>query len=489
MRRTAVLLLLPVAAACGDGGTGPVENSTPANIAAAAAVLDSAIAWAPLGSVSVTVTDASSRPAAGAWVKFAVTSGGGSVAADSVQTNASGVAEVPWTLGEAGPQTLRASLAALPATQVSFSTRAVEARPQVTAGMRHTCALNAQGKAFCWGTDINGQVGNDAAREGRLAPTRVAGDRAYWSISAGAQHTCALALDGRVYCWGMGIDGQVGAGLSNDSPTPVAVDANMTFVELSSGGLHTCARNAASEMWCWGSNQYGQLGSAGASSSSPRKMQSQLTFARVSAGGYHTCGLTAAGAAYCWGYNSLGQLGDGTQTDRAAPVAVQAPALSVLTAGNSVTCGTSVPGTTYCWGEDNFEQLGNGGGGTTCMIAQFQHRCSTTPTAVEPAIGFVAVAPGVYHGCGLAAGRTAWCWGANDFGQLGSATATGWTASAVDQQQAYVQITTGQYHTCAINDGYRVQCWGGNNSGQLGDGTMEVRRTPTLIAGGSLPQG
>ena len=59
----------------------------------------------PLAAI-VRVTDAGGHPAGLASVRFAVTSGGGSVTLASTQTNAAGLAQTAWTLGTAAEHTL-----------------------------------------------------------------------------------------------------------------------------------------------------------------------------------------------------------------------------------------------------------------------------------------------------------------------------------------------------------------------------------------------
>lgn len=99
---------------------------------------------------------------------------------------------------------------------------------QIAAGAHHTCALlERQGarEVRCWGYNRDGQLGvftpehavdsTDAAQAVSLGEGRV------HSISAGAFHTCALFVDGRVRCWGRGTDGQLGGGcatLIGDEP-------------------------------------------------------------------------------------------------------------------------------------------------------------------------------------------------------------------------------------------------------------------------------
>jgi alpha-tubulin suppressor-like RCC1 family protein len=86
----------------------------------------------------------------------------------------------------------------------------------------HTCALDRGGEAYCWGANIQGQLG-DGTTEWRLTPTPVAGEHNFTAISTGSQHTCALELDGRALCWGANRSGQLGDGTTTDRliPTPV----------------------------------------------------------------------------------------------------------------------------------------------------------------------------------------------------------------------------------------------------------------------------
>ncbi len=88
----------------------------------------------------------------------------------------------------------------------------------------------------------------------------------------------------------------------------------------------------------------------------------RLGFAAVSAGGDHSCGVTTAGVAYCWGRNfSAGQLGDGTMTNRLTPVAVVGGlSFAAVSPRRSHSCGVTTAGDAYCWGLNNFGQLGDG---------------------------------------------------------------------------------------------------------------------------------
>jgi alpha-tubulin suppressor-like RCC1 family protein len=88
------------------------------------------------------------------------------------------------------------------------------------------------------------------------------------AIATGDFHTCAMRSNGTVQCWGSNSLGQLGNGMTIDSPTPVAVSGVNGATAVSAGALHTCAALSGGTIQCWGSNGEGQLGN-GTTSDSP----------------------------------------------------------------------------------------------------------------------------------------------------------------------------------------------------------------------------
>jgi alpha-tubulin suppressor-like RCC1 family protein len=93
-----------------------------------------------------------------------------------------------------------------------------------------------------------------------------------------------------------------------------------------------------------------------------------VTLTRVDAGHWHTCALDTSGHAFCWGRNKWGELGTGAadRTKRLRPVAVErhhalaGVTLEQISAGGEHTCALDTSGRAYCWGLNDFGQLGTG---------------------------------------------------------------------------------------------------------------------------------
>ncbi|HET9226742.1 MAG TPA: hypothetical protein VFR31_08745, partial [Thermoanaerobaculia bacterium] len=139
---------------------------------------------------------------------------------------------------------------------------AAEAAPpfrHLSAGIFHTCGVATDGKAYCWGRNPNGGLG-DGTFEDRLRPTPVLGGLTFRQVSVGDGFSCGVTTDGLAYCWGWGFDGILGNGSIQDSPVPVAVRGDRQYQGITSGGSHTCAVSTSGAAFCWGNNGFGQLG-------------------------------------------------------------------------------------------------------------------------------------------------------------------------------------------------------------------------------------
>lgn len=231
-----------------------------------------------------------------------------------------------------------------------------DANIAITAGGAHTCAIRADGTAWCWGRNTMGQIGRVGDISGgtnldvdyvRFAKRVEFGSVSTYlqrllSISAGSEHTCGVNAYGTAYCWGRDDNQQVSTTFPTGSSvcrwngstavdvwcTPVDNSGRLSGVHaVSAGGDTTCAlRNTAtsySEAFCWGQNADRQAGSTSTtyqqtaqqivSSFTPDPVPVLDRFVRIVTSNSRSCGLEWNGAVRCWGLTNtgFGELGRG----------------------------------------------------------------------------------------------------------------------------------------------------------------------------------
>ena len=290
----------------------------------------------------------------------------------------------------------------------------------VSVSRRHSCALTPAGQAYCWGQNGLGQLG-DGTTTTRTSPVAVQGGIAFASLAPSASsHSCGLTAAGRAYCWGYNGAGQLGDGTTTNRTAPVAVGGGLTFARLGVGTNHTCGITAAGAAYCWGDGSY--MGNIVppqtiVNATSPVPVLGGVKFAAIGAGHLlgGTCGITAAGHPHCWGERAnLAMPGTALWTPAATPTSF---AFASIAPGHRHSCGIDTDGAAYCWGENGSGQLGDGS--TTGR---------TQPTAVSGGLRFKSVMPGDRFTCGETTGGEVYCWGEGGFFAMGNG---GTTSSSV----------------------------------------------------------
>ncbi len=354
----------------------------------------------------------------------------------------------------------------------------------ISAGGDQACAILADRTVRCWGSNLDGSLGNGKAY-GSTVPVRVRNLHGVRQLSVGIVRSCALVAGGKVKCWGLG------------ERVSVAVKGISGARQVSAGGaLTACALMSDRAVRCWKTGK-------------PFPVRGIRDAIAIGAGRDHACALLSSGEVECWGGNLSGQLGDGTQTDSATPVRVAGidDAISISVA-DFFTCALISGGKVKCWGNNDRDQLGEGSGGHWRLMPDGQQEISVTPVLVNGIEGATAVFTGGGsgdidqttrdgHTCVLFPGGTIKCWGDGLFGELGFSPTLisnletdyymGFETSArplaVERVSGVNDLALGGASSCALERGGSVECWGNNRVGQLGNGTRGAYNRPVEVNG------
>ncbi|CAI5480586.1 unnamed protein product [Closterium sp. Yama58-4] len=238
----------------------------------------------------------------------------------------------------------------------------------IACGDCHCIAVDANGTAFSWGRNQNGQLGLGTLDDA-LLPTHITALAGVplRMVAAGAEHTAAAAEDGRLYGWGWGRYGNLGLGDRLDRKLPEQVTAieSERIAQVACGWRHTIAVNEEGRLFTYGWSKYGQLGHGDFQdhlTPSPVPAMQDKRIVQVSGGWRHSVALDADGVVYAWGWNRFGQVGVGNSEDQCSPQRIESISERVV----AVACGwrhtvvLSEGGNVYSWGRATSGQLGHG---------------------------------------------------------------------------------------------------------------------------------
>lgn len=347
----------------------------------------------------------------------------------------------------------------------------------IAMGWLHACGITSTGAVMCWGQSYNGELGIGPVQQASTftSPQAVSGlSSGATVIAAGLQYGCAV-VNGKAWCWGRNADGQLGNGSTKDAATPTAViglSSGATKIAVSNregGDDHACAVVGGAAK-CWGNNYLGQLGKGVSDVMAPETTPVNVVglssgVSDIAAGAMHSCAVVNGGVK-CWGLNYYGQLGtgsSGTYTRFPAPLPVVglSSGVTAVVAGHDFNCAL-IGGGAKCWGRGDQGQLG---------VPSYPSLSVTPVTPSGMDVGVTSIAAGRTNACAAKNGAI-FCWGDGE---------------PIPRQvfmldSGYTKVATGGNAHCAIGAA-GVLCWGDAASGKLGDGRVSFRSAPEPVLG------
>lgn len=357
------------------------------------------------------------------------------------------------------------------------------------------CARRADGVLFCWGVDETGR------RPAATTPSRLPADgprfaslatlgELFGYFSPDETYACGLSPSGEAWCWGAAIGGRLGIGSEADAvvTTPQRVRTELRFRSLALSDVATCGIAFDGAIYCWGRPPGFDGAFEGAPEScvvrsptgtsefgclaTPARLRSTERWRQLAASVERDICAIAERDDRLWclqgGVLFFDYFDAPPSLPGPGPLPIRTPLRFRSIAFTSYgMCGVSTAGTVHCLGR----------------LASLANAAPLEPIPLPAGVRFERVTTGRSHACALSEQGEAWCWGRNDAGQLGEASAVIQTVPVrVLGGLRFTDIRAGSNHTCGVAD-RRVWCWGDNSQGQLGNGSRVSTPLPTLVAG------
>ena len=340
---------------------------------------------------------------------------------------------------------------------------------QVSSGDSHSCAIAKEGTLWCWGGGGYGKLGL-GDEEIQLTPMQVGSDDDWSSVSVDVGHSCAIRDDGSLWCWGHNWRGALGIGDDNDQfsdfhDTPQQVGTDTNWSQVSTGTDASCAIRQNNTLWCWGA----------AHENFPTQLVSSSDWSTVSSGRNHSCALNEDDRLYCWGVNESGQLGLGDETVYDVPQRVGSEKWSDVAAGRAFSCAIRDDHSLWCWGDGESGSLGQG-----------DTESHSQPMRVGSSNDWKSVSTSNHKEsvCALQGSddeSSLSCWGKQMKFAPGGGENMNTTPESVGDGD-WGQVALGRGYGCGITAGGALKCWGSQASGRLGNGQDGSRSdVPTAV--------
>ncbi|AFN82917.1 alpha-tubulin suppressor-like protein [Encephalitozoon romaleae SJ-2008] len=135
-------------------------------------------------------------------------------------------------------------------------------------GLNHLIALNADGEAYCWGSNLYGQLGHDKA-ESTFNKYKVPLDGIVQAVG-GENHSLFITRDGSLYGCGRNKEGQLGIQSTESIRSPVRLGLDGVEAVRSYNSFNIC--KIGNELYSWGTGFNGALGHEEETLFSPKKI-------------------------------------------------------------------------------------------------------------------------------------------------------------------------------------------------------------------------
>ncbi|XP_073987726.1 E3 ubiquitin-protein ligase HERC2 isoform X1 [Rhodnius prolixus] len=358
--------------------------------------------------------------------------------------------------------------------------------------LNRSCTSNSTSafKVFVWGLNDKDQLGGLKGSKIKypvFSETLSALKPIY--IAGGSKSLFIVSHEGKVFACGESTNGRLGLGHTNNVSVPRQLTSLSQYVvkkvAVHSGGKHALALTIDGKVFSWGEGNEGNLGHGNTQSLEKPRMIEALKSKKIrdiACGSSHSAAITSNGELYTWGLGEYGRLGHGDFVTQFKPKMVKALAGHHIV---KVACGSrdaqtlalSSEGLVFSWGDGDFGKLGRGGS-EGCDLPHNIERLN--------GLGVCHIECGAQFSLALTKSGQVWTWGKGDYFRLGiGADHHVRKPTLVEglKGEKVIDVAVGALHCLAVTDAGTVYSWGDNDHGQQGNGTTLVNRKPSPVHG------
>ena len=405
-----------------------------------------------------------------------------------------------WGLGTIGQLGLGDIISKNSPTQLGISSWT-----QLGIGASNAVAIRADGALFTWGFNSSSQLG-DGTTINRSSPIQI-GTSSWAQVSAGtnfviAQLTTATAPN-QLFAWGAGALGQLGIKKSTSRASPVLISMmNESYTSIGAGAYHSMATRIDGKLFVTGINDWGTLGTNDIIYRSAPVQIGNSSWVQVQGAGIHSLAIASDKTLYVWGDNNTGTLGMGNslQTNsRSSPVqissyfdtpedqirwatiaGVQLNSWQQINSGNQVIYGLKSDGSMWAWGSASNGELGN--------LTTVDY-WSNFPWPVKVGnSSWTQISAGQNHVMAIRLDGGLFTWGLSTNGKTGLNDTLNRSSPVQIGTDSWTSISSGYEHSTAIRSDGAIFAWGLGTSGEMGSNSAISRSSPVQIGTSSWTQ-
>ncbi len=350
---------------------------------------------------------------------------------------------------------------------------------QLTAFGTTGIVIDKNGKVWGWGSNFNGTLGNNSATN-VLTPISICGaNKTFCQIGAGNSYATAIDKNGRAWSWGSNLRGQLGNNSTQNFSTPISVaGAIKTFCAIAVSSETSFGIDKNGRLWAWGMNSGGDLGNNSVvSQRTPVSVCGAVkTFCKISGPvGSGPLSIDKNGLIWGWGSGNAGILGNNSIVSYSTPVSICGATKTFCDVKRGATSvGLDTNGKIWVWG------LGTNGIGNNSSTTY------STPVSVCGQNKTFCKISSYDHKLAIDKYGRIWAWGSNSSGQLGDGTQVNRCTPVLvcAQNKTFCNIITNASNSYAVDKNGQLWAWGAITSvGSTGTNEANFIATPVKVCG------